>query len=169
MKVCSSWHTYPLLGLPFIAIQSFLSPESQMRSSFAGLFPSFVILTSAFTLGPSLSLINPNATDISNYNNQTFPSLPSPSGITCTKVYGQNLDFASCRNALEKIHRSSQSHRFTQRLKLGEKPTANQIETPIRYLSDNGICAVVRHPYFLSLFHCLIVVLQSFQGYHRGS
>ena len=106
-----------------------------MWSLFAGLLSSFAILTSASSLPPSLYLVNSNSTGISNYNNQTLPNLLNGTYISCHRRYGEGMSLASCRNALQKIS------------------TSVQITTPIRYLSDDGICAVVCCPCLLLLFH----------------
>ena len=122
-----------------------------MGLSFPGLLSSFAILTSALSLLPSLSSISSNSTGISKYNNQTLPILASDPRITCDKRYGEDIRVASCRNALQKIPRSSEFHRFTRGRKKPQAPS-DQIITPIRYLSDDGFCAIVYYPYLLLLF-----------------
>ena len=124
-----------------------------MGSLFLGLLSSFAILTSALSLPPSLSLISSNSTSISNYNNQTLSNLTLDPRIFCSTVYGQDFKVASCRNALQKIPRSSESYRWV-RVRTKQQ-AANQIVTPIRYLSDDGICAIVCYLYLLWLFHSI--------------
>lgn len=132
-----------------------------MGSLYPGLLSFFAMLTSALSLLPSFSPIIPDSTGISNFTNQTLPNLTSDPRLTCDKRYGEDLSVASCRHALQKILRSSESHRFTRGRK---KPQASsdQTPTPIRYLSDDGICAIVCFPSLFFLFHSyLIVVLQT--------
>ena len=122
-----------------------------MGSSLPGLLCSFAILTSALSLLPSLSPISSNSTGISNYNNQTLPDLMVDPILRCDPRYGKDMSVASCRSALQKIPRSSESHRFARR----RKKESDQMTTPIRYLSDDGICAIVRYPCLLLLCHSI--------------
>ena len=116
-----------------------------MRSSSAGLFLSFAISISGLSLPPPLSLINPDLSSSSNHLNQTFPGLSSVSGTTCTRAHGEEMNVASCNNAWQKIHRSSHSHRFISR-RDAHNASPNDMVVPIRYLSDDGNCAIVRCP-----------------------
>ena len=152
-------HVESFLRLPTIVILwinillSFSFPEGWMGSLFLGLLSSFAILTSALSLPPSLSLISSSFTGISNYNSQTLSNLTSNPKILCSTVYGQILKVASCRNALQKIPRSSESYRFVRGRTKQQAP--DQISTPIRYLSVDGICAIVCYPHLLWLFHSI--------------
>ena len=125
-----------------------------MGPSYLGLLSSFAILTSALSLPPSLSLINSSSTGTSNYNNQTLPNLTSNPRIKCDKRYGEDLSVASCRLALQNIVRSSQVHRFT-RARRPPVALSDRIVTPVRFLSDDGICAIVCYPYLRFLFRCI--------------
>ena len=126
-----------------------------MGLSFAGLLSYFAILTSTFSLPPSLTLMSSNSTGISKYNNQTLPYLTSGPIINCQTRYGEDMSVASCRNALQKIPRSSELHRFT-RGRRKQEAGSDQILTPIRYLSDDGICAIVCCPYLFLLFQSVL-------------
>lgn len=116
-----------------------------MRSSSAGVFPFFAISISGLSLPPSLSLINPDLSSSSNHLNQTFSGLTSVPGTTCTRAHGEDMSVASCNNAWQKIHRSSHSHRFIPRRDVHDA-SPNDMIVPIRYLSDDGNCAIVRCP-----------------------
>ena len=118
-----------------------------MTSSFTGLFAFFTIITFTFSLPPSISLADPNSTSISDYVNQTFPGLAYHHGVRCMKNYGEDLSVASCHNAWQKIQRSSNSQRFisTER---SSSASPHDVVLPVRYLSDDGICAIVRCPIF---------------------
>ena len=52
--------------------------------------------------------------------------------------YGPDLDLASCVDALEKMNNSSIVQTYTSRRVI----LPSEIHLPIRYLSDNGICAI---------------------------
>ena len=94
------------------------------------------------TFSPPLSLMNLNSTglDISN--------LTSRSGITCTRSLGEDLNVESCHNAWQKIHGSQHAQRFLPRLyRLRPREiTPEDVMMPFRYLSDDGLCAIVRCP-----------------------
>lgn len=124
-----------------------------MWSSSAGLFPFFAISISGLSLPPPLSLINPDLSSSSNHLNQTFLGLTSGSGTTCTKAHGEEMNVASCTNAWQKIHRSSHSHRFLSR-RDAHDASPNDMIVPIRYLSDDGNCAIVRCP--VSFCACIL-------------
>lgn len=122
-----------------------------MRSSYGGgLTFLFTALTSQLSLPSSLTLTNSNLTDpsalllLTGQNStslNTFPSVSSKSGITCMKVHGENLKTDSCRNAWQKIPRTPNTQRFIPRKRSGEASSADVV-LPIRYLSDDGICAI---------------------------
>lgn len=59
-------------------------------------------------------------------------------------IHGTGLDVASCRNAWEKIDLSSDPHLFVTNLR--HSPD-DAITVPVRLLSDDGFCAIVRCPF----------------------
>ncbi|KAL8852668.1 MAG: hypothetical protein Q9221_002428 [Calogaya cf. arnoldii] len=62
-------------------------------------------------------------------------------GATCSRVkYGNNLQPVSCRNAWDKIERSSVRKRYGARSIL-ERDSFDYL-VPERYLSDDGLCAI---------------------------
>lgn len=65
-------------------------------------------------------------------------------GLSCSVQYGnfQPVDVDSCTNALEKIPQTADPHTYIRRHR-GARPTpSGNIPLPIRYLSDDGICAI---------------------------
>ena len=118
-----------------------------MTSFSAGLFAFFTIITFAFSLPPSISLADSNATGMYDYVNQTSPGLAYHRGVRCIESYGKDLSVASCHNAWQKIQRSSNPQQFisTER---SSRASPHDVVVPIRYLSDDGICAIVRCPIF---------------------
>ena len=95
----------------------------------------FVSFTSAFSLPPSLSLTQTHTTNIPELTSSNL----TDDGIFCTAAYGSGLLEGSCRNAWDKIDRSSTiDERFVPRSKV----TTDTVPLPIRYLSDDGICAI---------------------------
>ena len=117
-----------------------------MRPSFQG-FPIFVCLTLGFSasLPPSLALLSPSSTTISNFTalavslNGTVRTTP-PLQPFCTRTGAPSFSMseASCTNAWQKIDRSTTTHAFRPRGR-GDR---EDFVTPIRYLSDDGICAI---------------------------
>ena len=95
---------------------------------------------------PPLSLMNPNSTDLNLSN------LTSKSGINCIKSLGQDLNVASCHNAWQKIHGTQQAQRFLPRPSRSHPRdiTPEDVVMPFRYLSDDGLCAIVCCPQFTS-------------------
>ena len=132
-------------------------------SAIALSIPSSLSLTTPkpATLGPPLSLKNLNSTDL-NLSNLT-------SGIMrCNKSLGRDMNVGSCLNAWQKIHPTQHVQRFW--------PRPNQfhhydirpedVVTPFRYLSDDGLCAIVRCPLSTSppLFFCYSICARSNKG-----
>ena len=148
---------HPLISFCDQFLWDFFRSLVQMRSSYGGgLTFLFTALTSQLSLPSSLTLTNSNLTDPSapllltaqnSTSLNTFPSVSSKSGITCMKVHGENLKTDSCRNAWQKIPRTPNTQRFIPRKRSGEASSADVV-LPIRYLSDDGICAIVRRPCF---------------------
>ena len=128
-----------------------------MQSVFKCLLP-FLFMTPAITLSvpSSLSLIAPKPADFSpplslmntNSTNLNLSNLTSKSGITCTKWLGENLNVGSCQNAWRKIRRTQQAQRFLPRASRFHPRdiTPEDVVMPFRYLSDDGLCAIVRCP-----------------------
>lgn len=113
-----------------------------MRRSIQGL-PVFFFLTSVFSvsLPPSLDLLTPSISTLSNSTDSTNSlngTLANPLYIKpyCTAYYGHDLSEPSCKNAWEKIDRSTKALFFRLRQQKAG------LLTPIRYLSDDGICAI---------------------------
>ena len=129
---------------PFVNMQSLficILPFLFIISAIALSIPSSLSLTTPKpdTLSPPLSLINLNSTGL-NFSNLTSRV------VNCNKRLGQDLVIGSCRNAWQKIHPTQHVQRVW--------PRPNQFHhhdirpgdlvTPFRYLSDDGLCAIVR-------------------------
>ena len=125
--------------------KALLSSHVEMQFSVTSLF-LFLLITSISTLSllPPLSLISANSTTLNGYSNESFSSPTSKSGIVCSKVYGLDLSTDSCNNAWEKISRTPNSRRFIPRKTDSGKVTPDDVSLPLRYLSDDGACAIVR-------------------------
>ena len=117
----------------------------RMRPSFQGL-PILLYVTSGFSasLPPSLAILTPSSTTLSNSTdaisiNGTVRT-PPPIQPFCTRTGAPSFGMseASCTNAWQKIDRSTTTHVFRPRRPLHE----DGFVTPIRYLSDDGICAI---------------------------
>ncbi len=110
-----------------------------------GLFVPFLVLTPALTLSlpPSLSLsLNTNTTDnlpnasLSNYTHPTeILGIPQP---LCDPAYGREINPNSCANAWKKIERSTTKRVFRTRQGI----LTEDEPLPVRYLSDDGRCAI---------------------------
>ena len=107
----------------------------QMSSSFNFILPLvFASLISALSLPPSLSLIQ--TTDI---HNGTFSNLTDRSH-TCSGTWGGTPRIASCRNAWNKMdHFNTTQQKFVYGHGNADVSAGR---TPIRYLSDDGTCAI---------------------------
>lgn len=97
----------------------------------------FFLLTSTFALSlpPSIT-ISPNANDILKPLNTAIGNLTAVRTV-CRSRYGTSLSEDSCQNAWLKIDRYAfipESFRL--------RPTSSETPLPIRYLSDDGMCAI---------------------------
>lgn len=130
-----------------VPLENLLLFHVEMRSSFKSLF-LFLLFSSTSTLSlpPPLSLIFPNSTSLNGYSNESFSNLTARTGVICSKVHGSDLSVDSCNNAWEKIARTHNSQRFIPRKTNPEMVTSDDVLIPFRYLSDDGVCAIVRCP-----------------------
>ena len=138
---CSFERSLPFL---FLALTSTLSVPSSLTLT----TPSW-----SDTNAP-LSLAAPNSTGRNTSFNRLFSNSNSRAGLTCSVDQGQGMSIASCRNAWQKILRTFEEQWFVPRPREPEKAAYNDVVLPIRYLSDDGICAIVRgtcFAYFLYL------------------
>lgn len=90
-----------------------------------------------FSSPPSITLLQ-TSNSINGYLNETITKLTAESP-RCTVTHGDNLNEESCRNAWDKMNPfSTKLQKFgpRQRIAVGEVPM------PVRYLSDDGICAI---------------------------
>ena len=77
--------------------------------------------------------------EAASYNFTTGPA--SRPTIRCSRVdYGSNLNVHSCRNVLDKMGNSNEMKSYGPRYL--RKHSEFQVTLPIRYLSDDGRCAV---------------------------
>ena len=148
---------------PLVKMQSLFKcilPFLFMISAIALSIPSSLSLTTPKpeTLSPPLSLINLNSTGLN-------PSNLTSTVMRCNKILGQDLNIGSCRNAWEKIHPTQHVQRFWPRLNQFHHYDIRpeDVLTPFRYLSDDGLCAIVRCPLFTStlLFYCYSICARS--------
>ena len=58
------------------------------------------------------------------------------------KVHGENMPSESCQVALEKIPQNADRKLFIQRSRAPHPLPPDRVATPIRYLSDDGLCAI---------------------------
>ena len=117
---------------------------AEMQSFLQG-FQIFFCLTLGLSasLPPSLSLLRPSITALSNSTdpavslNGTVVTLPYIQPFcSMSRAHGFDMSEASCRNAWQKIDRSTNTQFFRPR-----RHNAGLV-TPIRFLSDDGICAI---------------------------
>lgn len=98
----------------------------------------FVALTSAVSLPPSILLLQ-NLTHTADTLNGTFPDLTA-GRLSCRTIRGTSLQEDSCRNALDKMDLSStKAETFIPRSISG---VTDRVRVPLRYLSDDGTCAI---------------------------
>ena len=130
----------------------------QMRYSFeCSLLLFWTTFTFAISLASTLSLATPNLTDRIvppsltapnstnlNTSGELYPNPISIPGATCTKRHGEGLSVVSCRNAWQKIPRTLNVQWFIPRNRKHSRVSSDDVLMPIRYLSDDGICAIVR-------------------------
>ena len=91
--------------------------------------------SNALLLSPPLSLITTlNASSAVSEASLSATDQPE----ICSKSFGFNFQKDSCQKAWQKIERSSQP----QVLRRREGALTNDTPVPIRYLSDDGTCAV---------------------------
>ncbi len=98
-----------------------------------------VFVSSAFAI--TLPLLIPVFQPTNDTNNHVHGTLSNLTEISpdCNKVYGSDLKEESCRNAWDKIDRFSTTvKKFVPHYQV----TAGDVQVPIRYLSDDGICAI---------------------------
>lgn len=91
----------------------------------------FFTLVSTLSISPSISLQSSNTTG--NLR------LPKP---ICSTRYGHNLQIDSCRLALSEMDLSTDLKRYISRHGSPQPLPPNLVLTPIRYLSDDGLCAI---------------------------
>lgn len=140
-----------------------------MRPSLAEiLLLLFTICIHASSLPPSLSLMSINSKGIDKDVNQTLPNLSADWQIFCRTQYGEHVDATSCRNAWQKIDSSPQIHRFIPPSRRSSEPL-DSVVMPIRYLSDDGICAIVRSLYCLPLSRSICSDFAKLSGMSQGS
>ena len=123
----------------------FSSMQQTMISMFVIPIVFFVARCSAFLLPPSLSLtthpipLTNSSSEISSTNGSIF-SL-NETRLKChPSYYGRDLDMKSCESALDKMPRSRAAMTYVSRTYT--TPIAGAIRLPLRYLSDDGACAI---------------------------
>lgn len=95
----------------------------------------------ALTIAPPV-LLSGNLTDVSNFGNASASNLTASSNTRCAPAtYGTDLRVESCANAMEKIPRTTLLYVYGTR---GQPGT--EIIVPIRYQSDDGLCAIDLRP-----------------------
>ena len=108
---------------------------TEMRRLVAAVFFFFLASTFALSLPPPIT-ISPDAINLLKPLNTAFRNLTAGRTL-CVSRYGTGLSEASCQNAWLKIDRHSlipESFR--------PRPTSSETPLPIRYLSDDGTCAI---------------------------
>lgn len=98
------------------------------------------LLTSTFALSlPPLDSISQNSNHPIDL--PMTPSLNLTAGRNhCTTLYGKDLSPVSCENAWDKVSRSTTPQ--TYRTQWHGKTQLPNIVIPIRFLSDDGLCAI---------------------------
>lgn len=101
------------------------------------------LITSSFTLHtPSLiELPQQTSSGSINFSNATALNV-TETKIICNGRYGRYLQLDSCVNAWRKIDLSTAAQRFVPRQQGGRRVVATDMEVPIRFLSDDGVCAI---------------------------
>ena len=100
-------------------------------------FLILICISSAINITSSISILNESVNDFDTSSNLTAnlrPGIPVCSNI----IYGDGLDWHSCRNAWTKIPRTTDRIAYGARNYRGFK----DFTAPIRYLSDDGLCAI---------------------------
>ena len=88
---------------------------------------------------PTVSSINSNGSSLSNHHEDVLSNSAALrfGEIHCSdQRFGRALDKPSCWNAWDKMPRSSDQHELHPRL------PGRHTGVPIRYLSDDGLCAI---------------------------
>ena len=132
-----------------------------MQPSLAGIpLLLFTILIHAFSPPSPLSLVSTNSTGMDKHVNEKLSNLSAGWQIFCSgDFYGNHMNAASCRNAWQKIDSSPQTYRFIPPSRRSSE-RLEAVAVPIRYLNDDGICAIVR---FLPLpFRSLTLICSYF-------
>ena len=148
------------------------SPVVKMQSSFKCILPFlFMISAIALSIPSSLSLTRPKPDTLSlplslinlNSTGLNLSNLTSNRRIKCNSRWGQDLEIGSCRNAWQKIQPTQHAQRFMPRPnQFHPDIRPGDVLTPFRYLSDDGLCAIVRSPlstspsFFFSYSLCAI-------------
>ena len=96
-------------------------------------------LTNAVSLPPTLSLFqDPANTSSSDFPGGLILDVTSKSEAMCNNVFGSSMENNSCRNAWEKIERTTEARVYRSR----DEAQARDISLPVRLLSDDGKCAI---------------------------
>lgn len=103
------------------------------------------LLLNLITVAFSLSLNAPNATETYISQNATPEKILNSTTNArpyCTLAHGGNMPRDSCRAALSKIERNTERKNYRPRHRTNRPPPQSEVPLPIRYLSDDGICAI---------------------------
>lgn len=164
LQISSIWPLFPgLLGYSLLrrslgGLPPFPRPNAVLIHSYLALslhdldiyvFPSLVAFANSAIFGqPQRGALvdSANSTAINDDSNQTSIDLASRSGVLCKKIHGEDLNAGSCRNAWQKIRCTSHTQWFIPRSREPGEASYNNVLIPVRYLSDDGICAIVRWP-----------------------
>ena len=105
--------------------------------------------TLAYTLSPlppsllqTLNTTQDSTLRKANFEKSSSLTATAVDGLLCSKRYGENIPVDSCHNALRKIPLNVHPRTYIHRHK-GFRPTSPRfVPLPIRYLSDDGLCAI---------------------------
>lgn len=102
-------------------------------------FLSLKTLTNALSLPLTLPIIqNPDNTSSSSLPSELILNVTSKPEAMCNKGFGSIMEQGSCRNAWEKIERTTETRVYRRR----DQAQAQDISLPMRLLSDDGKCAI---------------------------
>ena len=103
------------------------------------IFLSLHVLTATLSLPPPTSLLQNSTAFYSPYANFT-----ASNNLRCdSRWYGEDLSVVSCENAWKKISQSTASQVYRTRSNSAFAPVKPpEIAMPVRYLSDDGVCAI---------------------------
>lgn len=91
----------------------------------------------------SLPIHAPNATEKSMQQNETLEEFSNLNAATRFMMeHGQNMPRDSCQIALSMIPQTADRKIFIQRSQAPRTLPPDHVTTPIRYLSDDGLCAI---------------------------